>query len=223
MTAIAYGWRFSVWKKAAVFVWIGALFAGGFLSVIQPYMNRLQSSTTLAILMLLAFIALYALRAKWMSGKSSIQLARYTDHSMLYMWGAAIPLQVFVDTGNSCSEPLSGKPVHFVSFEKVKSAIPSELQQALLKWNPNESLSTASFPTQFQKDLRLIQLQTVQGVSWAVGMQYEQWIIGEHERLPQGFFVLIKDARQFPTGAGAILHESALEFISIERGSGNVA
>ena len=50
----------------------------------------------------------------------------FVRDTILSIENNVIQLLCYVDTGNVCIEPLSGKPVHFVSFEAVATALPHE-------------------------------------------------------------------------------------------------
>ena len=83
-------------------------------------------------------------------------------------------MDVFVDTGNSCTEPLSGAPVHFVSLKAMEDYIPEDLMKPLLLWDPTDSPAFQISRADYQKDMRLVRLTTVQGQSWAIGFKFER-------------------------------------------------
>ena len=76
-----------------------------------------------------AYVALYYLKKKWLDVRtarhiSDLKVVVYVCH----LWDSEIPIDVFVDTGNGCTEPLSGLPVHFVSLKAVEAYIPEDLR-----------------------------------------------------------------------------------------------
>ena len=118
---------------------------------------------------------------------------------------------MYSSIGNGCTEPLSGAPVHFVSLKAVEGYIPEDLKEMLLLWDPNGSPSLSHFPADYQKDMRLVRLQTVQGQSWGIGFKFDRWLIEGGSTLQPGYIVLTKSFdRRYPDGAGAILHVSAM-------------
>src|SRR6185437_5338375 len=110
-------------------------------------------------------ISLYFLKRKWLDVRTARHISELKASSILHIWGTDIPLDVFVDSGNSCTEPLSDLPVHFVSLKAVETHMPEDLMKPLFEWNPNDSPSLSEFPEAYQKTIRLIRLMTIQGQS----------------------------------------------------------
>lgn len=212
----------SIGSRAAI-VLIGALFAGGALTVFTEKLMFSDSKATVFISAHLAYVVLYLLKTKWLDVRVARQMSSYSIGTVLTIWNETIPIPSFIDTGNRCTEPLTGEPVHFVSFKSVERLMPEELKKPLLSWKAEDMPKLSIFPKQYQKTLRLIRLQTVQGASWAVGFKYDKWIIGEGSEMPAGYIVFTKQDNRYPEGAGAILHASALESITNERGTSHVA
>lgn len=223
MIICAFGISLASIGSPAVIVLIGALFAGGALTVFTDKFMFSDSRATVFISALLAYIFLYLLKTKWLDVRMARQLSSYSVASVLSIWNERISIPSFIDTGNRCTEPLSGEPVHFVSFKFVEQSIPEELKKPLFTWKAEDMPQLAAFPKRYQKTMRLIRLQTVQGASWAVGFKYDRWIIGKGSEMPAGYIVFTKQDNRYPEGAGAILHASALESITHERGTSHVA
>ena len=223
MTIYAFGIRLEQWKNSAVMVLIGAIVAGGLLTVLQNQLSTSSSSIAILLYAAIAYISLYLMKKKWLDVRTVSRVSELNADSTLYLWNEKIQLSVFVDSGNSCTEPLSGSPVHFVSFRLVEDIIPVELKKSLLSWDPQGPSTLTQFPEEFLKNIRLIKLLTVQGHSWAVGIKYEKWIIEEGNELEKGYIVLTKEDRRYPNGAGAILHVSAMETLIEERGTVHAA
>ena len=223
MTIYAFGLRLDQWKNSAVMVLIGAVVAGGLLTVLQNQLSTSSSSISILLYAVIAYISLYLMKKKWLDVRTVSRVSELTADSTLYLWNEKIQLSVFVDSGNSCTEPLSGSPVHFVSFRIVEDFIPEELKKSLLSWDPQGPSTLTQFPEEYLKNIRLIKLLTVQGHSWAVGIKYEKWTIDEGNDLEKGYIVLTKEDRRYPNGAGAILHVSAMETLIEERGTVHAA
>lgn len=223
MTFCAFGKTFEPWKKSASMVLVGAVFAGGLLTAFHFRFNSFNTAVNVLAYAVVAYVALYYLKKKWLDVRIARHVSELKSSSVLHLWEADIPVEVFVDSGNSCTEPLSGLPVHFVSLKAVESFIPEELEKPLLEWNPNGSPSLAEFPENYQKSIRLIRLMTVQGQSWAIGFKFERWVVGNGNALKPGYLVLTKKDRRYPDGAEAILHVSAMESLHFERGTAHAA
>lgn len=219
MTLCAFGKAFEPWKKSATMVLIGAVFAGGLLTAFHFRIQTISSSLNVLSYAVVAYVALYFMNKKWLDVRTARHVSELKSSSVLHAWGKDIPIVVFVDSGNSCIEPLSGAAVHFVALKAVEKDIPKDLKESLLVWDGTPSL--AEFPDCYQKSLRLIRLMTIQGRSWAVGLKFERWTIGTGNSLQPGYIVLTKNDRRYPDGAEAILHVSAME--SLKGGTVHVA
>lgn len=213
MTVCAFGKAFEPWKKSATMVLIGAVFAGGLLTAFHFRIQTASSSVNILASAVVAYVALYFMKKKWLDVRTARHVSELKSSSVLRMWGMDIPIDVFIDSGNSCTEPLSGAPVHFVSLKAVETQMPEDLKEVLLAWDPQGTPSLAAFPDSYQKSMRLIRLMTVQGRSWAVGLKFDQWSIGESTTLQPGYIVLTKNDRRYPDGAGAIMHVSTMELL----------
>lgn len=223
MTLYAFGKTFEPWKKSASMVLVGAVFAGGLLTAFQFRISASNDAMNILAYAVVAYVALYYLKKKWQDVRTARHISDLKSSSTLYLWDSEIPIDVFVDSGNGCTEPLSGLPVHFVSLKAVEAYIPEDLLNSLSEWNPNGSPSLSEFPETYQKSIRLIRLMTVQGQSWAIGFKFERWVVGDGNTLQPGYLVLTKKDRRYPDGAEAILHVSAMESLHVERGTVHAA
>ncbi|MCZ2258864.1 sigma-E processing peptidase SpoIIGA [Sporosarcina sp. G11-34] len=223
MTVCAFGRTFEPWKKSASMVLVGALFAGGMLTAFQYRIHTFNDWITVLTYAIIAYASLYYMRKKWLDVRIARHVSELSATSNLQIWGATIQMDVFVDTGNGCTEPLSGAPVHFVSLKAVEEFIPQDLKEQLLSWDPVSSPTLSHFSSIYHKDMRLVRLQTVQGRSWVVGFKFEQWSIVTGKTLRPGYIVLTKSDRRYPEGADAILHVSAMENLNQERGTAHAA
>ena len=159
-------------------VLVGALFAGGMLTAFQYRIHTFNGWITVLTYAIIAYASLYYMRKKWLDVRIARHVSELSATSNLQIWGATIQMDVFVDTGNGCTEPLSGAPVHFVSLKAVEEFIPQGFKRTTYCHGIRSSSPTLShFPAIYQKDMRLVRLQTVQGQSWAIGFKFEQWSI----------------------------------------------
>ncbi|MER2089247.1 MAG: sigma-E processing peptidase SpoIIGA [Sporosarcina sp.] len=219
MTVVAFGKSFQPWKKSASMVMIGAVFAGGFLTAFQYRITIFSSSLNVLTYAVVAYVSLYFMKKKWLDVRTGRHVSALRASSVIDIWNAEIEIDVFVDSGNGCTEPLSGAPVHFVSLKALERHMPEELLKQLLAWDPHGAPSMSGFPEAYQKQIRLIRLVTVQGNSWAVGFRFDRWVIGDGNALQPGYIVVTKNDRRYPDGAEAILHVSAMESLNGERGT----
>lgn len=224
MTASAFGWRIMEWKRGASITAIAALFAGGLLTAFQPYVLTSSYYFFLMIACLVCFAGLHFLRSKWIDGKLKVLNVQLTHESEAEFFGVKLPLLAFIDTGNTCTEPLSGKPVHFVAFESVRHAMEEELITSLMNWDSSQPSRLSDFPDRYRSSIRLIRLSTIQKKeTWAIAFRYETWRLGEGSYLDPGYFVLTKQNAKFPHSADAILHVTAMTTLKKERGKVDVS
>ncbi|AXH98629.1 hypothetical protein DV702_02210 [Sporosarcina sp. PTS2304] len=216
MTYIAFGQTIANWKNSILAMLIASFFAGGLLTIVYTNVSIVKNNLFLLGAISLTYFSLYAVKSKWLDTRTMANLLTYTYDSELELLGQAIPIKVFIDTGNHCTEPLSGEAVHFIAWKAVKQHLPIEFVQSLENWDSRNTPDLSGFPSMYQKNLRLIRLQTVQGASWAVGIKFSRWIVNE-QRLPAGYIVLTKEQRNYPQGAAAILQVSAMEVMKEER------
>lgn len=209
MTIVAYGINLDRWKTMAMTALLGAVFAGGLLTALQTQL-KLMASWTLVIYAVIAYLLLLLLKQTLFTIKTAEQLSALAMSSQLTLWDKEIPLKVFIDSGNTCTEPLSGKAVHFLAFEAVESILPPTLKDFLVHWETKGKQSSSEFPEEFQQQLRLIKVTTVHGASWVIGIHFKQWELEGGKKIEDGYIVLTKETKRYPDGAQAILHVSAM-------------
>ncbi|WJY28810.1 MULTISPECIES: sigma-E processing peptidase SpoIIGA [Sporosarcina] len=211
MVGTAFGFRMKQLAGAAGLVLMGALLAGGLLSAI-PFSEWGQAGhVRTALFAGLAFAVLQFVKGKWLSVRQLSRLSEFRSSSVLRLFGRSLPVEVFIDTGNSCTEPLSNDAVHFVSLRAVREAIPETLLRRLENALDTGIPDLSTFPEDSRKLLRLIRIQTVDGTGWAVGIRFDEWVLEGGRRLDPGYIVLTSENTRYPHQASAILHVSALE------------
>ncbi len=211
MVGAAFGFSRKRMAGGAGYVLMGALLAGGLLTALPVGEWGRGGQFRLVLCAGLAFAVLQLVKGKWLSVRQLSRLSEFRCASRLELFGSHIHLDVFIDTGNSCTEPLSGEAVHFVSLKAVKSIIPDELLACLQKTDPSGIPNLKGFPEEFRSSLRLIRIQTVDGAGWAVGIRFGVWELEGNRPLDPGCIVLTADDARYPHQASAILHVSALE------------
>jgi len=221
MITIAFGVNRSNLILAASNCLIGALFAGGLLTVIQPLLKSANWFTILAIGGVVLLGSLTGVYKNWFKINMKAVKESYISQLTLQLFDHDVTLSCYTDTGNQCIEALSGKPVHFVSAAKVESYIPNNLWSYLLHFDGNDPAQIQQVPQEFQHHVRLIRLATVQNQStWAIGIKVNKLSIHDNEQcsLPPCYIVLTKNSQHFPRQTDAILHASTL-FVQQSRGA----
>jgi len=213
MTTLAFGFNRSNWVLAATNTLIGALFAGGLLTVIQPLMANASWYVFLIIAGTILALSLTGVRKNWFRVNLTAIKDSYMGQVTIRLFQQEFQLTSYSDTGNHCIEPLSGNPVHFISAEKMKSYIPAELWQYLYSFEGTSTETFKDIPFPFRSQVRLIKLQTVQNQStWAIGIKVDHIRLkttSEH-LLEPCYIVLTKNSKHFPRQTDAILHASTL-------------
>lgn len=220
MILIAFGFNRANWLLAASNCIIAALFAGGLLTLIQPWLKLVNSYVVFAILIVALLGSLSGVYKNWFRINLKGVKEMYRSKVKLLIFGNEIVLESYTDTGNQCMETLSGKPVHFVSSKKIVSVIPPKLWTFLNDFDGSNPAQISEVPKEFQQEVRLIRLATVQSENtWAVGIKADNIrMIHETEcALPPCYLVLTKNSHHFPRQADAILHASTL-FVQQSRG-----
>lgn len=212
LIALAFGLRLNELIRRGVVVWIAALFLGGCLLLLQPLLHNLSSTSFLIVGGLVASAALYLFYRSWHSEKQQRLEASFVLSTKLIINEVEVPLSGYVDTGNVCVEPLSGKPVHFVSYQAIMEYLPTEWRGGLETWNERNPFEVSMLPSNLKKRIRFIQLATVQEEQTiALGIRFEKWFLEQpNQSLTSEYIVLTKNASKFPKNTEAILHVSAL-------------
>ena len=213
MTVLAFGLNRSNWTLAAANTLIGALFAGGLLTVIQPMLAKFDYYLVLAIAGTILLISLAGLRKNWFRVNLTAVNKSYVGQVTIKLFQQEFQLTSYSDTGNQAIEPLSGNPVHFISADKLRSYIPSELWDFLYSFEGTSTESLKDLPMPFRSQVRLIRLQTVQEKStWAVGIKVDHIRLktNKERTLAPCYIVLTKNSKHFPRQTDAILHASTL-------------
>ncbi|EPD52874.1 sigma-E processing peptidase SpoIIGA [Paenisporosarcina sp. HGH0030] len=213
MTTIAFGMNRTNWILAATNTLIGALFAGGLLTVIQPLLANASWYVVLMVAGSVLVFSLMGVRKNWFRVNLTALKDSYVGQVTIRLFQQEFQLTSYSDTGNQCIEPLSGNPVHFISAEKMKSYLPMDLWQYLYDFEGSSSENFKDVPLPFRSQLRLIRLQTVQNEStWAIGIKVDHIRLKTkiEQSLAPCYIVLTKNSKHFPRQTDVILHASTL-------------
>lgn len=219
MTVIAFGLHRNAALKGAGATLTAALFAGGLLTVVNPSGFGIGGTAAVFTSCLFASGGLHLLAVRWRGAEDDAAAADFRVETEIELFGRHIPISAFADSGNACTEPLSGAPVHFISYRAVKEQLPREIRAALENLPKDGIPDLTVFPAEFRNALRPIRLQTVGGSAWAVGFRVGSWAFrGPGNVRLGGYIVFTENAAEYPLGADAILHRSSLIHLK-ERGS----
>ncbi len=209
MLGIAFWKKRTQMLKAMSLTLLATLFAGGLLTAIAPMYEKTGQTFMLINYGLIAIGGLYLLSKHVLRVHISQTERNLVFASDLHLFGQQKELQLFIDSGNVCREPLSNEPVHFLSGDAVKDIIPPVLYQFIESWDSQDYQGLDGLPKEYAAMVRLIPIATIQKEkAWVIGIRFEQWMIGE-ERLPKGYIVLTKGKEKFPHEADGILHSSS--------------
>ncbi|MFJ7730538.1 sigma-E processing peptidase SpoIIGA [Lysinibacillus sp. NPDC097231] len=212
LIGIAFRFKLRSFQKQGPIVLTATIVVGGLLTALQPYLKNLSVVHFIIICLLLAVGNLVAFYKQWGFVKLERLSGQFVFDTMLKIFDVKIPLSAFVDTGNQAIEPLSGKPVHFVSYAALRPHLPAAFCKSLLEWQETDPYNVSMFSEDYQRYIRFIHVNTVQQQSVVLGFRFDEWQIkGEHSQVKTNeYIVLTKKAKNFPHSTAAILHFSAL-------------
>ncbi|WP_313891366.1 sigma-E processing peptidase SpoIIGA [Psychrobacillus sp.] len=209
MIGIAFGRKRTQIVKAIALTLLTSLFAGGLLTAIAPFYSTSSNIFMLTNFALIVIGGLYFLTKNVLHIHIGQTEREFVYSSTLKLFDQTKELNLFIDSGNVCKEPLSNDPVHFVASEVMKDMLPESLFETILNWEFDKKVGMDTIPKQFTSKLRLIPIATVQQEkTWVIGLKYDEWIVNE-QALPQGYIVMTKLRDKFPHGAEGILHSSS--------------
>lgn len=209
MIGIAFWKKRTQMVKAISLTLLVSLFAGGLLTAISPFYSKSGNTFMIVNFAIIAIGGLYLLTKNVLHihiGQSDRELV---FSSVLTLFGQSKEINLFIDSGNGCNEPLSNDPVHFVASEVLKGIIPPLLFEAITNWEFDKKTGLDNLPIEFTSKLRLIPITTIQQQkTWVIGLKFEEWIV-QDQVLPRGYIVMTKMKDKFPHGAEGILHSSS--------------
>ncbi|MEK5231033.1 sigma-E processing peptidase SpoIIGA [Lysinibacillus sp. FSL K6-0232] len=212
LIGIAFQFKLRSFQKQGPIVVTATIVIGGLLTALQPYLKNLAVAHFIMICFVLAVANLVLFYKQWGFVKLERLSGQFVFDTTLKIFGAAIPLSAFVDTGNQAIEPLSGKPVHFVSYTALRPHLPAAFRKSLIEWQETDPYNVSMFAEDYQRYIRFIHVNTVQQQSVVLGFRFDEWHIkGEPSQVKTNeYIVLTKKAKNFPHSTAAILHFSAL-------------
>ncbi|MGE7985910.1 sigma-E processing peptidase SpoIIGA [Lysinibacillus fusiformis] len=212
LIGIAFRFKIRSFQKQGPIVLTATIVIGGLLTALQPFLKNLSATHFIMICLVLAVLNLVAFYKQWGFVKLERLSGQFVFDTNLKIFGALIPLSAFVDTGNQAIEPLSGKPVHFVSYTALSPHLPADFRKSLIEWQETDPYNVSMFSEDYQRYIRFIHINTVQQQTVVLGFRFDEWLIkGEPSQVKSNeYIVLTKKAKNFPHSTAAILHFSAL-------------
>lgn len=212
LIGIAFHFKLRSFQKQGPIVLTATIVIGGLLTALQPFLKNLSAVHFIMICFFLAVLNLIAFYKQWGFVKLERLSGQFVFDTNLKIFGVTIPLSAFVDTGNQAIEPLSGKPVHFVSYTALRPHLPADFRKSLVEWQETDPYNVSMFTEDYQRYIRFIHVNTVQQQTVVLGFRFEEWHIkGEPSQVKSNeYIVLTKKAKNFPHSTAAILHFSAL-------------
>ncbi|MFU8646321.1 sigma-E processing peptidase SpoIIGA [Lysinibacillus sp. RSDA_15] len=212
LIGIAFRFKIRSFQKQGPIVLTATIVIGGLLTALQPYLKNLSANHFIMICFVLAVLNLVAFYKQWGFVKLERLSGQFVFDTTLKIFGSIIPLSAFVDTGNQAIEPLSGKPVHFVSYTALSPHLPADFCKSLVEWQETDPYNVSMFSEDYQRYIRFIHINTVQQQTVVLGFRFDEWLIkGKPSQVKSNeYIVLTKKAKNFPHSTAAILHFSAL-------------
>ncbi len=212
LIGIAFRFKIRSFQKQGPIVLTATIVIGGLLTALQPFLKNLSATHFIMICFVLAVLNLVAFYKQWGVVKLERLSGQFVFETTLKIFGSLIPLSAFVDTGNQAIEPLSGKPVHFVSYTALSPHLPADFRKSLVEWQETDPYNVSMFSEDYQRYIRFIHINTVQQQTVVLGFRFDEWLIkGEPLQVKSNeYIVLTKKAKNFPHSTAAILHFSAL-------------
>ena len=206
LLGIAFSWRLSTLFVQGSWLMIGTLLVGGFLTMLQPFFFRQSPQLALGVFIVLAGCLLLVTSKGWQRKLLSTVQEAYVTTCELTIGEMRFFVRAYIDTGNECREPLSGAPVHFLSFLDVKEQLPENFCSALQQWQASEPTNLTMFPEEMRLLIRFVRVVTVHNEPQLVlAFRVSQLVVDEHDYTGH-YVVFTQNEAPFPQQAEMILH-----------------
>lgn len=204
LVGIAFSWRPVTFVVQGGWLLIGTLIVGGFLTMLQPFVMR--GSSTLVLFFLLASGVVVVVSKGWQRKLLSAIQQDYVVPCELVLGEVQLVVRAYIDTGNECTEPLSGQPVHFIDFYKVKTDLPATFCEGLLAWRLEEPTNLTMFPKNLLSRIRFVRVATVHNQSQLVLAFRVDYLRVDKQCYTEHYVVFTQNEVSFPQQAEIILH-----------------
>lgn len=213
LIGLAFSFRIQSLMRQGTVLFITAFFLGGVLTSLLPFLLRQPKLTFFILCTSIAFLSLTVIHSKWRKIMQTKVQTSFVVDCELQLFKQTYPLKGFIDTGNECVEPMSGKPVHFLSYQAVAKNLPADFQEALLSWDEQNPYQLSMFPSFVYPKIRILTLSTVQQEkSSALAFRFEQLKISgtTNKEIVDQYVVFTRNDAKYPQDAQIILHVLAL-------------
>ncbi|RHW39730.1 hypothetical protein D1B33_02445 [Lysinibacillus yapensis] len=213
LIGLAFSFKLQSLIKQGTVLFLASFFLGGVLTSLLPFLLNHSDFTFFLLCTAIAFLSLTAIHSKWKNMmQSKIQLSFVVDCDLV-LFKKAFQLKGFIDTGNECTEPMSGKPVHFLSYQAVSKELPEDFHKALLSWDEKNPYQLKMFPAYVYPKVRILTISTVQQErSTVLAFRFEKLVIKgtTTKEIFDQYVVFTKQDAKYPQDAQMILHVLAL-------------
>lgn len=213
LIGLAFSFRLQSLLKQGTVLFITTFFLGGVLTSLLPFLLNQSDVTFFILCIAIAFLSLTTIHTKWRNMmQEKIQHSFVVDCD-LELFKKTYRLKGFIDTGNECIEPISGKPVHFLSYNAINQDLPNDFHEALLKWDDQNPYQLKMFPTYVYPKVRVLSLSTVQQErSLVLAFRFDKLKISgtASKEIFDQYVVLTRNDARYPQDAQMILHVLAL-------------
>ncbi len=213
LIGLAFSFRIQTLIKQGTVLLITSFFLGGLLTSLLPYLFNQSDVTFFIFCISITVLSLTMLHSKWRKMMQEKVQQSFVVHCELELFEQTYFLKGYVDTGNECVEPLSGKPVHFLSYKAVAEQLPRDFHEALMKWDEKNPYELSMFPTFMKTKVRILKLFTVQQENaTALAFRFQRLKINgpSTKELLDQYVVFTKNDANYPQEAQMILHVFAL-------------
>ncbi len=192
-------WAFPTNKRRQiVWLFVGSIGMGGLLTALQAYASERAGMhmiwLLLGVLIMMLLLRLYRLRWQWAQSTWNIACEIKIGQQVYSLKG-------FIDTGNTCVEPLSAMPVHFVAYPAVEPYLPASLKKAIQECRSDDSYY-----------FREIVLSTVHGEEVVQALQVQELKVDQ--QIFKGHYIVFMENRpKMGEMTDVILHVSMLPTI----------
>lgn len=206
----AFSFKISSFKAQGSWVIIATLLVGGLLTALQSIMVEATLSSYFVLTFFIGFLSLIFVRKGWQLKVLETIKQSYERTCEIELFEQQLIVTAYIDTGNECVEPISRKPVHFISYPAVESYLPKAIKEALLQWQQHTPSNLSLFESTIRRNIRFISLNTVQGNSGIVPAFRVNKLIIADQVFENHYVVFTKNDASFPQNADMILHASIL-------------
>lgn len=209
LIGLAFSFRFKSFITQGGWLLLGTFLAGGLLSAVQPYIWQLSFTVYIFFCVGIACISFMLLKKGWFFKLQQVIKQQYVTQCEIQLAQQELQLEVYIDTGNECLEPLSRAPVHFVSFKAVQALLTPQFKESLLLWDESEPLVLEMFSRELRQLIRIVPITTVQSQmslvpAFRIQLKMNEKMFSNH------YVVFTKNDARFPRNAQMIAHVMVL-------------